>query len=316
MVSLGPDGLLAATGDGCWHARPPAAVTGNATGAGDAVAAALAHGLVLGRPWHERLRHAAALGAATVAAPVAGEFRPQDYLGRWLARGRGGGGPLMPLATMGEIIGPARAAGRGVGAFNVIGIEHAEAIVTGAEAAGARWCSRSARTAPPTTAPWSPSPGPAWPSRARPRCRSRCTWTTRPAWSWCGRRPRSASASVMYDGSGLPYAENVRATAEVATWCHDRGVWVEAELGEIGGKNGVHAPLARTDPGEAAGFVAATGVDALAVAVGSSHAMLTRDAVLDLGLIARIRRASASRSCCTARPACPTRTWPPPSGPG
>ena len=81
VVTLGPDGLLAATGDGCWRARPPAAVAGNATGAGDAVAAALAHGLALGRPWDERLRHAAALGAATAAAPVAGEFRRQDYLG-------------------------------------------------------------------------------------------------------------------------------------------------------------------------------------------------------------------------------------------
>jgi tagatose 6-phosphate kinase len=81
VVTLGPDGLLAATGEGCWRARPPAAVAGNATGAGDAVAAALAHGLVLGRPWDERLRHAAALGAATAAAPVAGEFRRQDYLG-------------------------------------------------------------------------------------------------------------------------------------------------------------------------------------------------------------------------------------------
>jgi tagatose 6-phosphate kinase len=81
VVTLGPDGLLAATGDGCWRARVPAAATGNATGAGDAVAAALAHGLVLGRPWDERLRHAAALGAATAAAPVAGEFRRQDYLG-------------------------------------------------------------------------------------------------------------------------------------------------------------------------------------------------------------------------------------------
>ena len=80
VVTLGPDGLLAATGDGCWRARATAAVTGNATGAGDAVAAALAHGLVLGRPWDERLRHAAALGAATAAAPVAGEFRRQDYL--------------------------------------------------------------------------------------------------------------------------------------------------------------------------------------------------------------------------------------------
>jgi fructose-bisphosphate aldolase class II len=95
----------------------------------------------------------------------------------------------------------------------------------------------------------------------------------------------------MYDASGLPYDENVRATAEVATWCHDRGVWVEAELGEIGGKNGAHTPLARTDPAQARGFVTDTGVDALAVAVGSSHAMLKRDAVLDLGLISRIRRA-------------------------
>ena len=81
VITLGPDGLLAATGDGCWRARAPAAVDGNATGAGDAVAAALAHGLVLGRPWDERLRHAAALGAAAAAAPVAGEFRRQDYLG-------------------------------------------------------------------------------------------------------------------------------------------------------------------------------------------------------------------------------------------
>jgi tagatose 6-phosphate kinase len=81
VVTLGPGGLLAVTGDGCWRARPPAAVAGNATGAGDAVAAALAHGLVLGRPWDERLRHAAALGAATAAAPVAGEFRGEDYLG-------------------------------------------------------------------------------------------------------------------------------------------------------------------------------------------------------------------------------------------
>jgi tagatose 6-phosphate kinase len=81
VITLGPAGLLAATEDGCWRARPPAAVPGNATGAGDAVAAALAHGLVLGRPWDERLRHAAALGAATAAAPVAGEFRRQDYLG-------------------------------------------------------------------------------------------------------------------------------------------------------------------------------------------------------------------------------------------
>ncbi len=79
VVSLGPDGLLAVTGDGCWHARPPAVVTGNATGAGDAVVAALAHGLVSGRMWPARLRHAVVLGAAAVASPVAGEFVAADY---------------------------------------------------------------------------------------------------------------------------------------------------------------------------------------------------------------------------------------------
>jgi tagatose 6-phosphate kinase len=79
VVSLGADGLLAVTEDGCWRARPPAAVAGNATGAGDAVTAGLAHGLVLGRSWAGRLRHAVALGTASAAAPVAGEFSAADY---------------------------------------------------------------------------------------------------------------------------------------------------------------------------------------------------------------------------------------------
>jgi tagatose 6-phosphate kinase len=79
VVSLGPGGLWAVTAEGVWQAVPPATMAGNPTGAGDAVAAALVHGLVLGQPWEERLRHAAALGAATVAAPVAGEFRQADY---------------------------------------------------------------------------------------------------------------------------------------------------------------------------------------------------------------------------------------------
>jgi len=79
VASLGQDGLLAVTGEGCWHARPPAVAAGNATGAGDAATAALARGLLLGQPWPERLAHAAALGAVAVAAPVAGEFSHADY---------------------------------------------------------------------------------------------------------------------------------------------------------------------------------------------------------------------------------------------
>lgn len=56
----------------------------------------------------------------------------------------------------------------------------------------------------------------------------------------------------------------------------------------VGGKNGVHDPSARTNPRDAAQFVADTGVDLLAVAVGSSHAMASRDAVLDDALISAI----------------------------
>ncbi|WP_229237950.1 class II fructose-bisphosphate aldolase [Enemella evansiae] len=92
--------------------------------------------------------------------------------------------------------------------------------------------------------------------------------------------------SVMFDGSALDYADNVSATARVVERCHDAGCWVEAELGEVGGKDGVHAPNVRTDPDDAARFVTDTGVDALAVAVGSSHAMAERTAALDDELIA------------------------------
>lgn len=97
--------------------------------------------------------------------------------------------------------------------------------------------------------------------------------------------------SVMFDASALPHSENIARTAEVVRQCHEAGVGVEAELGEIGGKDGVHAPGARTDPDDAAAYVAATGVDFLAVAVGSSHAMLTRDAELDFELIALLHKA-------------------------
>jgi fructose-bisphosphate aldolase class II len=95
--------------------------------------------------------------------------------------------------------------------------------------------------------------------------------------------------SVMFDGSTLPVEENLATTRGIADKAHALGVAVEAEIGEIGGKDGVHAPGVRTRPADAASFVEATGIDAVAVAVGSSHAMTTRTARLDLELIAAIR---------------------------
>jgi fructose-bisphosphate aldolase class II len=97
--------------------------------------------------------------------------------------------------------------------------------------------------------------------------------------------------SIMFDGGALPYEDNVAVTARVARRAHAAGLFVEGELGEIGGKDGAHAPGVRTDPDEAREFVLTTGVDALAVAVGSSHAMAQRTATLDLDLIARLHAA-------------------------
>jgi len=197
----------------------------------------------------------------------------------------------MPAVAIGEIVGPASAAGRGVGAFNVIGIEHAEAIVAGAEAAGAPVVLQISQNCV------------AYHGALEPIARAALAVAERAAVPVAVHLDhatgedlvRAAAAvglrSVMYDASSLPYPGNVAATARVAAWCRERGMWTEAEIGEIGGKDGVHSPRARTRPDQAAAYAAATGVDALAVAVGSSHAMLTRDAVLDLDLVARIHRA-------------------------
>ena len=218
--------------------------------------AGLAHGLVLGQPWPERLRHAAALGTAAVAAPAAGQFAAGGLpTGRWPGPGHRAGRSADARRGMAEIVGPAAAAGRGVGAFNVIGIEHAEAIVAGAEAAGApvvlqisENCVRLPRGArADRRAALAAAAAAAVPvavhldhATGEDLVRDAVTWASARS---CSTRPR------------LPYADNVRATARRRRpGATTAGVWVEAELGEIGGKDGVHDPGARTQPGEAAAY--------------------------------------------------------------
>ena len=97
-------------------------------------------------------------------------------------------------------------------------------------------------------------------------------------------------SSVMYDGSKLDYAENVATTKQLVNEVSSK-VWFEAELGEVGGKDGVHAPGVRTKPSEATVFVDETGINGLAVAVGSSHAMLDKSSQLDFELISELKQA-------------------------
>jgi fructose-bisphosphate aldolase, class II len=197
----------------------------------------------------------------------------------------------MTAAAMSEIVGPASAAGRGVGAFNIVGIEHAEAIVAGAEAAGAPVVLQISQNCVVYHGALEPVASAAL-AVARAAAVPVAVHLDHATGEDLVREAAAVGlGSVMYDASGLPYPDNVAATARIARWCHERGMWTEAEIGEIGGKDGVHSARARTRPDQAAAYAAATGVDALAVAVGSSHAMLTRDAVLDLDLIASIHRA-------------------------
>lgn len=98
-------------------------------------------------------------------------------------------------------------------------------------------------------------------------------------------------SSVMFDGSQLEVTENISQTKSVVAQASELGIWVEAEIGEIGGKDGVHAPGVKTSVADAFRFQNETGVHGLAIAVGSSHAMIEKDASLDLVRIVEIAEA-------------------------
>jgi fructose-bisphosphate aldolase class II len=195
------------------------------------------------------------------------------------------------LTETSELVLRARADGVGVVAFNAITLEHGEAIVHGAERAGSSVILALSHNAVRHHG-------------SLPPMAASCLALARAASVPVGLHldhvedmglveaaPDLGFGSVMFDASTLPYADNVAATRTAAEFLHARGRWLESELGEIGGKDGAHAPHVRTDPDQAAAFVAETGVDALAVAVGSSHAMTSATAELDLDLVRRLRDA-------------------------
>ena len=97
---------------------------------------------------------------------------------------------------------------------------------------------------------------------------------------------RLGFTSVMFDGSGLSYEENIRQTAEVVKMCHALGISVEAELGAVGGDEGGSLygscdSSKFTDPSKATDFVTRTGIDALAVAIGNAHGKYRGEPKLD-----------------------------------
>ncbi|WP_030183396.1 class II fructose-bisphosphate aldolase [Streptomyces sp. NRRL S-813] len=202
----------------------------------------------------------------------------------------------MSLVSTRELVSQGATGGRAVAAFNVITLEHAEAVTAGAEAAGTPVILQISENAVRFHG-----------GRVEPITRAAAE-----VGRACGvevalhldhvtdmRLLHTAAdagfSSAMFDAGAQPYAENLAATRAAAQWAHGAGLWLEAELGYVGGKPdapaNAHAAGVRTDPQEAASYVADTGVDALAVAVGSSHAMTERSASLDHALIERLREA-------------------------
>jgi len=201
----------------------------------------------------------------------------------------------MTLATSADLVTDAAARGRAVPAFNVVSLDQAEAVVWGAEDAGVPALLQVSENAIRYHSGFAP---------LLAACRELAAASTlrigvhvdhledaELAASIIARGGELGVGSLMFDAARLSYDENTALTAAVVRDGHAHGIWVEGELGEIGGKDGAHAPGVRTDPDQARRFVATTGVDALAVAVGSVHAMTDRSAHLDLELIARLARA-------------------------
>jgi len=199
----------------------------------------------------------------------------------------------VPLIATSDLVRHAAADGSAVAAFNVITLEHVEAVVRGAEAARApvvvQISENAVRFHGGLTVPLARA------AVALAQTSGSGVGLHLDHVTDMGLLRQAADAgfsSAMFDAGNLSYADNVARTAEAVEWAHANGLWLEAELGYVGGKPGApasaHAAGVRTDRAEALRFVRDTGVDALAVAVGSSHAMTTRTAVLDHALIAEL----------------------------
>lgn len=104
---------------------------------------------------------------------------------------------------------------------------------------------------------------------------------------------RNGFTSVMIDASREPFDENVRVTSEVARAAHAAGVTVEGELGVLGvlEGGGPSGTAVMTEPEDARKYVAATGVDALAVAIGNAHGYYKGEPKLDIGRLEAIENA-------------------------
>lgn len=181
------------------------------------------------------------------------------------------GDQIMALVTFNEILPQGRKAGRAVGAFNIANFETAKAVMIAAEAEqqpvimqvyhrlmsdpyisalGAMMRNMAEKASVPVAV----------------HLDHGYTFEQVKLAIYCG------FSSVMFDGSQLPFAENLEQTRRAAEYAHRHGVTIEGEICHVplnGTEAAINIPL--STPEDAAGFVAATGVDALAVLIGTAR---------------------------------------------
>lgn len=97
--------------------------------------------------------------------------------------------------------------------------------------------------------------------------------------------------SVMYDCSTAGYEDNIKRVKDIVAYAHSRGVTVEGELGHVGANESATDSGIYTEPDQAADYAARTGVDALAVAIGTAHGVYKEKPRLDIARLRELRQA-------------------------
>ncbi|MCL2400926.1 MAG: ketose-bisphosphate aldolase [Defluviitaleaceae bacterium] len=194
----------------------------------------------------------------------------------------------MPLVTTQDLLKNAQTAGIAIGAFNIENMEMAQAVIDGASEINSPVI---LQTTPSTLRYASASVFAAMVSALAKKASVPVAMHLDHGSSYDLAMEALAAGytSIMFDGSLLSFEENAAASRKVKESCGD--VPVEAELGSVGGKEDDHeAENDYTDPKGAAEFVAITGVDSLAVAIGTAHGIYSGTPVLDIKRLIEIRK--------------------------
>ncbi len=201
------------------------------------------------------------------------------------------------LATLNDVLPRARRGGYAVGLFNAVNLELARGVIAAAE----RLCSPVIMGTAEVLLPFGPL------EDLAPLLVDMARRASVPvvvhfdhglSAESCARAIRLGFTSVMLDASSKPYADNVRESAEIASFAHAHGATVEAELGHVGNAGDSAEGRADNSAGrpedwytsadQALDFVRATGVDALAIAIGTLHGTYRAEPRLDYERLSRI----------------------------